>query len=157
MSGSLIVRPLTLKQANAFITEHHRHHSPVQGHRFSLSCECDGAVLGVAVIGRPVARRTHAYHVAEVTRLCTDGSKNVCSKLYSAAARAAKAMGFDSIQTFILATENGASLRASGWERGGESAGGSWNVPSRARITPSNTAALGVKVLWFRTLQGASQ
>ena len=40
--------------------------------------------------------------VVEVTRLCTDGTKNACSFLYGAAARIAKEMGYKQIQTYIL-------------------------------------------------------
>lgn len=103
----------------------HRHHKPVQGHRFSIgvfdeSGECHGA----AVVGRPVARETDQYRVAEVTRLVTDGTFNACSALAGAAARAAKAMGFVRIQTFILDSETGASLKAAGWEHDGCSSGG---------------------------------
>jgi hypothetical protein len=40
-------------------------------------------------------------------------------------------MGYERIQTFILDTEPGVSLKAAGWEFDGESGGGDWNVPSR--------------------------
>lgn len=133
MTISLRQRPATLKQANALIAAMHRHHKPVQGHRFSILVE-DGAgtIHGACVVGRPVARMTDPYNVAEVTRLVTDGHKNACSFLYAAAARAADAMGFDHIQTFILESELGTSLRAAGWELDpGYSGGGDWNSPSR--------------------------
>jgi hypothetical protein len=112
--------PVTRAQANSFITEHHRHHKPVTGFRFAIGLERDGQLVGIAVVGRPVARAVDQYRVAEVTRLCTDGSQNACSKLYGACTRAARAMGFDKIQTYILDTENGASLRASGWKFDGK-------------------------------------
>jgi hypothetical protein len=124
---ALKVVPLTLKQANEFVKEHHRHHKPVVGHRFSLGCEEDGKLVGVAVVGRPVAREIEQYRVAEVTRLATNGTKNACSKLYSACARVAYEMGFDKIQTYILETEPGTSLKSSGWEMESETAGGNWN------------------------------
>ena len=123
--------PLTLKQANEAVSRLHRHHKPVVGHRFSIGVEKDGVLVGAAIIGRPVARNTDQYVVAEVTRLVTDGSKNACSALYGASARAAKAMGFDRIQTFILEGESGTSLKASGWELHDWTAGGTWNRPSR--------------------------
>jgi hypothetical protein len=71
---------------------------------------------------------------AEVTRLCTDGTRNACSFLYGATARAAFALGFKKIGTYILASENGASLYASGWRMIGETPGRSWSVPSRPRV-----------------------
>jgi hypothetical protein len=49
----------------------------------------------------------------------------------AAAARAAIALGYDAIQTFILASEPGTSLIAAGWKCCGPSAGGDWNRPSR--------------------------
>jgi len=90
-------------------------------------------MVGAVIVGRPVARMTPQYTVAEVTRLVTNGHQNACSKLYAAAARAAEAMGFDEIQTFILASESGVSLKAAGWEEDAEheSKGGDWNRPSR--------------------------
>lgn len=119
--------PLTLKQANELIASWHRHHKPVVGHRFSLGVEHEGMLRGAAVVGRPVARATEQYHVAEVTRLVTDGTKNACSALYSACARVAKEMGFHRIQTYILETETGVSLKASGWHLAAITAGGNWN------------------------------
>lgn len=115
---NLRVTPLTLRQANDLIEKLHRHHKPVQGHRFSIGAidvNCDDKLVGALVVGRPVARACDPYLVAEVTRLVTDGTINTCSLLYSASARAAKAMGFQRIQTYILATESGTSLKASGW------------------------------------------
>ena len=120
------LRPLTLKELNAFVEAHHRHHKPVQGHRFSIGLENDGALVGAISVGRPVSRHCDYREIAEVTRLVTDGKKNACSKLYSAAARAAKAMGFQQIQTYILEDELGTSLRASGWSFDGISPGGHW-------------------------------
>jgi hypothetical protein len=122
------VVPLTLKQANMLISTLHRHHKPVVGHRFSIGIRNDKCeLIGACVVGRPVAREVDQYMVAEVTRLVTDGTKNACSILYSAAARAAQAMGFDRIQTYILDTEPGTSLKASGWTFEGYTSGGNWN------------------------------
>lgn len=144
------VVPLTLKEANAFIAEHHRHHKPVVGHRFSLGLRrADGALAGVVVVGRPVARMTPQYEVAEVTRLATDGTANACSTLYGAAARVAREMGFAKIQTYILDTESGASLRASGWSREAQTTGGDWNHSWRkGRRTDQ---PMTPKVRWAKT------
>lgn len=119
--------PLTLKQANELIAELHRHHKPVVGHRFSVGLETDGKLVGAVVVGRPVARMCDQNRTAEVTRLVTDGSTNACSRLYAAAARAAEAMGYDKIQTYILCTEPGTSVAASGWTLEGTTSGGDWN------------------------------
>lgn len=129
---SLHIFPATLKQANALVDELHRHHKRAVGHRFSIGVKDEsGIVHGAAVIGRPTGRKNPQYDWAEVTRLVTDGKFNACSKLYSAAARICKEMGFIRIQTFILESESGASLKAAGWEFECYSSGGDWNVPSR--------------------------
>lgn len=120
------VIPLTLKQANDFVLKNHRHHKQVQGHRFSLGYEIAGEIVAVIICGRPVSRKTDFKSCLEITRMCSDGTKNACSKLYAAAARVAKEMGFKKIQTFILESENGISLKASGWNFVGTSKGGQW-------------------------------
>jgi hypothetical protein len=123
-----------LGEANAFVAEHHRHHRPVIGHLFSLGATDGERIVGVVIVGRPVARLRDDGETAEVTRLCTDGTKNACSFLYGAAARAAFALGFKRIGTYILASEPGTSLMACGWRLIGETGRGSWNRPSRPRV-----------------------
>jgi hypothetical protein len=108
--------PTTLAEANSFVGAFHRHHKAVVGHRFSFGVESCGKLVGTVICGRPVARKTDQYRVAEVTRLCTDGTPNACSFLYGAAAKICKIMGFSRIQTFILPNENGVSLKAAGWK-----------------------------------------
>lgn len=108
-------RQIRLAEANAFVIEHHRHHDAVVGHKWSLGAYKDGNLVGVAIVGRPVSRNLDDGKTMEVTRLCTDGTRNACSFLYSACARRAKKEGYEKIVTFILESENGASLRASGW------------------------------------------
>ena len=127
----LKIVPLTLKQANAIVTNLHRHHKPSRGHRFSIGVANDGCLVGAAIIGRPVGRECPQYTWVEVARLVTDGTKNACSILYAAAARAAKEMGFERIQTYILEDEPGTSLRAAGWVFDGMTEGGDWNTPTR--------------------------
>ncbi len=126
-------RPITLRAANAYIVEHHRHHGPVRGHKFSIGAFVGAEMVGVVCVGRPVARMLDDGLTAEVTRLCTRGHENACSKLYAAAWRACKAMGYLRCVTYILATEHGASLRAAGWVDEGPAGGGSWSRPSRGR------------------------
>lgn len=120
------VRPCTLKQANALVAEIHRHHKPVTGHRFSLALYDDSKLVAVAICGRPVARMTDAYHVLEILRCASDGTKNAISQLYGAICRAATAMGYDSVQTFTLPEEGGASMRACGFTFAGVCGGGQW-------------------------------
>src|SRR3990172_139781 len=133
MGSKLMLFPATLKQANAMIELLHRHHKKVVGHRFSIGCEDEsGVVHGIAVVGRPVARAVEQYRIAEVTRLVSDGTPHVCSKLYAACARAAQAMGYTKIQTTILENETGISLIAAGWNLSHPIKGRDWNCPSRS-------------------------
>jgi hypothetical protein len=123
-----------LDEANAFVEKHHRHHKPVVGHLFSIGACVGDDIVGVVIVGRPVARLRDDGLTAEVTRLCTDGTRNACSFLYGAAAKAAFALGFMRIGTYILADEPGTSLMGTGWKLIGERGGGSWSVPSRPRV-----------------------
>lgn len=124
---------IKLHEANEFVAQHHRHHKPVVGHLFSLGAVLDEQLVGVAIVGRPVARLRDDGLTAEVTRLCTDGTRNACSFLYGASARAAFALGFTRIGTYILAGEDGTTLKAAGWRLIGQTKGGSWSRPSRGR------------------------
>lgn len=130
---SLQAVPVRFADAAAFVRQHHRHHTPPVGHVFSIGAEADGALVGVAIVGRPVARRRDDGRTLEVTRLCTDGHRNACSFLYGAAARAAFALGYLRIGTYVLKREPGTSLAAAGWRLVAETPGRSWSVPSRPR------------------------
>ena len=141
----MTIVPITLAEANEYIRLYHRHHKPVVGHKFSIGLSDDSAIRGVATIGRPVARRLDNGWTLEVTRCCTDGIKNGCSKLYAAAWRATRALGYTKLITYTLAEEGGASLRAAGWKCIGEAGGGNWNVPSRPRV---DTEHQQVKMRW---------
>ena len=126
--------PITLKEANAFVLQNHRHHKPVAGHKFSIAA-CDGEkIVGVAIIGRPVSRHLDNGLTLEVNRLCTDGTKNACSFLYAAAWRAARNMGYKKLVTYILKSESGASLKAAGWKCIGECGGLRWTGKRRPEI-----------------------
>ena len=120
----LEIIPMTLAEANQFVSDHHRHHKPVVGHKFSIGVSDGRNVRGVAIVGRPVARFLDNGLTLEVNRCCTDGVKNGCSMLYSSAWRAARALGYKRLITYILSDENGASLRASNWRLIGEAGGG---------------------------------
>lgn len=129
----LTARPITLKAANAFVKDRHRHHKPTVGHKFSIGVHGPDGLCGVVIVGRPVARHSDDGVTAEVLRLCTDGTKNACSFLLARARKAAFAMGYTRIQTFTLLLEGGASLKASGWQLDGVTDGGEWSRPSRSR------------------------
>lgn len=94
MARAFSVERLDLAEANAFVAQHHRHHKPVVGHVFSIGVALESVIVGIAIVGRPVARGRDDGVTAEITRLATDGTKNACSFLYGASARAAFALGF---------------------------------------------------------------
>lgn len=133
--------PVSLDEANAFVAQHHRHHKPVVGAKFSLGVVVtdEGAekaqeIVGVAIVGRPVGRRLDDGWTLEVTRACTNGTPNANSFLYAASWRAAKALGYRRLITYTMKSESGRSLRAAGWKLVGETPGRSWSVPSRPRV-----------------------
>ena len=130
----LHVVPIKLSEANLFVERHHRHHGKVVGHICSVAVATGEEIRGVAIVGRPVARNLDDGLTAEVTRCCTDGAKNAASMLYGAAWRACRALGYRKLITYTLASENGASLRASNWRVVGEVKGRSWHSPSRPRV-----------------------
>jgi len=141
------VTRVSRSEANAFVAAHHRHHKPVVGAVFNIGAELGGKLVGVVIVGRPVSRHRDDGATAEVTRLCTDGTRNACSFLYQAAARAAFALGFDKIGTYTLESEGGASLRGAGWKLIGERGGGSWSRSDRPRFDEHPTLP---KLLWER-------
>lgn len=131
----LRIVPAELAEANEFVRQHHRHHRPVVGHKFSLAVVDEAqAIRGVAIVGRPVARRLDNGLTLEVARVATDGCPNACSALYGAARRACFALGYLRLVTFTLSTEPGTSLVAAGWKCVGDTPGRSWSVPSRPRV-----------------------
>lgn len=131
---SLNLIPVELADANAFVERLHRHHGNAVGHKFSLGALNKGELVGVAIIGRPVARGRDDGWTLEVTRLCTDGTRNACSFLYGASRRAVFALGYRRLGTYILASEDGTSLKAAGWRMIGEVQGRSWSCQSRPRF-----------------------
>jgi hypothetical protein len=139
--------PLTIKEANAYIDKKHRHHTHAQGDKFRVGAEVDGKLVGVAQCGRPVSRYLDDGRTLEVIRLCTEGHKNVCSFLYSRCARIAKELGYERIITYILESEMGSSLKASGWHCDEKNAGGgAWDCPSRPReLEPQQMSMFGQK------------
>lgn len=141
MTAGLTITPITQREAFAFIAEHHRHHRPPRGSIMQVAVANREGVVGVAVVGRPVARLLDDGWTAEVTRVATDGSRNACSMLYGAAWRAAKALGYRKLVTYTLPEEGGASLRGAGWTCIGHAGGGSWNRKDRPRVDLHPTQA----------------
>ena len=128
--------PVTLAEANAFVEQKHRHHGKTAGHKFSVAVADTETkeIVGVAIVGRPVSRFLDDGWTLEVNRLCTDGTKNACSMLYAAAWRAARAMGYKKLVTYILDSENGTSLKAAGWKCIGQAGGLRWTGKRRPQV-----------------------
>jgi hypothetical protein len=142
--------PCSLQEANAFVAIHHRHHKPTPVAKFCIAAIESGAVVGVVIVGLPKARLAMDGWTLEVTRLASDGTRNVCSFLYGAARRAAFALGYSRILTYTLAEEEGASLRASGFAFDGDVKGESWKrrhrIDGRGNIDDRNP--IGDKKRW---------
>jgi len=113
---TLTIVPISFQTANAYVAAHHRHHGPVRGHKYSLGVATEDSLVGVAIVGRPIARNFDDGFTLEVNRTCTDGTPNANSALYAAAWRAAKALGYNRLITYTQEGESGASLRAAGWK-----------------------------------------
>jgi hypothetical protein len=129
----LTLVPLGLKEANAFVGIEHRHNKKVPGAKFALGAELSGRLVGVVIVARTTARRLHSPLRAEVTRCCTDGTRNACSFLYQRARRVCQAMGYVSVKTYTRTDESGASLRAIGACCEAELKARSWAKSSKQR------------------------
>jgi hypothetical protein len=140
--------PVSFRDATAFVQRFHRHHKPPHGMKFAIGAAAHGELVGVAIVGRPVARLFDDSWTLEVNRTCTDGHANVNSMLYGAAWRAAKALGYRRLITYTLASESGASLRAAGWTVVAERrAKPGWDRPSRPRDDDSTEYGVQ-RTLW---------
>ena len=140
------ITPCTLKEAMRFTDEHHRHHKAPQGGLFAIGLSENNNIVGVAIVGRPVARLLDTGFTAEITRLCVlENQHNACSMLYSACWRAARAIGYKRLITYILVDESGVSLIASGFKEIGICGGGTWNRKDRPRV---DTHPIGQKKLF---------
>lgn len=144
--------PVERADAAEFIARLHRHHDPVMRDKYRIGAEVNGKLVGVVQVGNPVARALCDGQTLEVVRLCSDGSRNVCSFLYSAAARVARELGYQKIITYILDSESGDSLRAAGWHKEADIKGHAWGCPSRPRETTAPTCD---KQRWARNLEEA--
>jgi len=110
--------PMTIKAAKIFVGKYHRHNKPPQGGLFAVGCSSEDGIVGVAIVGRPVARLLQDGFTAEVTRTCVipGAQKGSNSFLYGACWRAARALGYRKLVTYSLKRESGASLRGAGFK-----------------------------------------
>lgn len=132
---TLAAVPMTLTEANAFVANFHRHNKPTQGGLFAVGASDGEGLVGVGIVGRPVARLLQDGMTCEVTRCCVrdEAPKGACSFIYAALWRAARALGWRRLVTYTLASESGASLRGAGWKVVGETQPGGWDRDGRTR------------------------
>jgi hypothetical protein len=147
MSAEL--RPIFQKRAALFVDEHHRHNPAPRGWLFGTSLFIDGTLRAVAYAGRPNAPALQDGVTVEVTRVCTLGDRNACSRLYGACCRAAAALGYRRAVTYTLASESGASVRAAGFGKPTPVDEREWDRPKRRRVTRHTIAP---RVRWERAL-----
>lgn len=145
----LQIQPVTFKEACRYVKRRHRHHRPPQGYKFSLGVNDGVRVVGVLIAGSPVARWLDDGLTVEVTRCCTDGTRNACSMLYGAAWRAARSLGYVRQITYTIPEEGGASLRAAGAVLVCETKGGKWTkTVAGERVERANDWPTGPKFRW---------
>lgn len=128
--------PVTWREACAVVQAWHRHHRPPRGYLWAHGVATEaGELVGVAIVGRPIAGAFDDGRTVEVTRSCTNGYRNANSMLYAAAARAAFAKGYRRVVTYTHTEESGASLRAAGYRVVAERPPRrGWDTPSRPRV-----------------------
>lgn len=145
---NLQLQPITFAEAAEFIRLHHRHHQPPVSWKFGAAVNDGTEIVGVIVVGRPVARHLDDGYTAEVTRCCVlEDMPNAASMLYGAAWRASRAHGYRRLITYSRADESGASLRAAGWKVLDKTKARSWAAASNARPRVERTEPCQ-RVLW---------
>lgn len=109
-----LVVPISFRDACSFVNKHHRHNKAPQGCKFCIAITThDNKIVGVAICGRPLSPKFDSLCI-EITRVCVlEGYKNACSFLISKCVKIAREMGYKKVITYTLASENGASLKAS--------------------------------------------
>ena len=144
------IRPITYRNAKAYVNTHHRHNVASQGCKFCIALYEQDVLHGVAICGRPVARGLDDGFTLEINRLCTDGISNGCSMLYGRACRIAKLMGYKKVITYTLASEPGTSLLAANFICEGEAGGRPWTNAKRTRNDKDSPN--GKKTRWVNFL-----
>lgn len=160
--AAFVVSPCTVKAARAYVRSWHRHLPDVQGGLFAVQVvDSVGRCVGVGVAGNP-ARVWQGQAKLVISRVAAmDGlprvtsssgeehAAPVCTKIYSALCKAARALGYREVWTYTLPEESGRSLRAAGFRDMGLSAGGEHGRPSRPRAPAKRPEP---KRRWLRLL-----
>lgn len=152
-TARLHTEPVPFAQAKAYVARYHRHNEPPVGHVFSVGCYYDGVLVGVAIVGRPVARALDKGDTLEVTRVCTQGHPDACSKLYAACQQRARLRGYRKLITYTLQSEKASSVRGANFVLAQAQAGGSKWTGKRAAGRPSGTTAQELKCRWEIALE----
>jgi hypothetical protein len=155
LDWQLRLRPVTFAVAKSFVNRHHAHCRSSRCWRFGAAVWNGMTLVGVAMIGNPVARGFVGRGVIEVNRLCIRRDIpaalrwNAASMLYGHAARTAEQQGWSRIITYTRADEEAASVRAAGWQKEATVRGRGWHSRARSR---SNRNAFVDKVRWGKQL-----
>jgi len=124
MAKILEVIPITLREANDFVEQFHRHNGRTvrNGGKFAIGATTGTELVGVAIVGNPLSATYMDGYTAEVLRNCTSprAPKGTVSFLYAACWRVWRTMGGRRMITYTLSSESGASLRGAGWKVVGE-------------------------------------
>lgn len=148
----LSTKVITFREAQSFVERHHRHHRSPVGHKLSIGVRVTGTddLVGVAIVSRPVARLfDDGGDTLEVSRTCTDGTRNANSALYGAVWRICRELGAKRIITYTQDGETGASLRAAGFTPvARRKAHSGWDRPNRRRRAAHPTTV--DRILWLR-------
>lgn len=136
MSSRII--PLGLREANDFVEAHHRHSARTSndGGKFAIGLEHDGKLVGVAIVGRPIARGIQQMHgpgTAELLRCCIGpgAPEGSGKKLNSRCKRIWQLMGGVRLVTYTLASESGGSLSGAGFKKEAFVPGRQWSGSKR--------------------------
>ena len=155
MAKEFTIVPISLKEANDFVTAHHRHNKKTAGHKWGTGLMYKDELVGVAIVGRAIARHMDEKYTVEILRLCIKdpAPKNACSFLYSKVWRIWQTMGGKKIITYTLDEESGASMRAVGWKKAGTTTpvkeGKGWTNRGKGRVwQPVNSK---LKYRWEKT------
>jgi hypothetical protein len=120
LARTISVRPISIKVANEFVGDFHRHHRPTvrnNGKWALAALDVSGEVVGVVIASSPVSATYMDGLTIELTRLCVKpgAPKGVCSFLLSKCCAIWRSMGGARVITYTLESESGASLRGAGW------------------------------------------
>ena len=149
-------RPISFPVARSFVRRHHAHCNPPVTWRFGQSVFNGHTMLGVIMVGNPVAAALNGRGMLEVNRLCIRRDLpralawNAASMLYGWGAREAERRGWMHIVTYTRADEDGTSLRAAGWVEESRVRGRGWHSSRRRR---SNTNGWIDKTRWGKALR----